>query len=244
MNIKADVDGCPGAGSQNESNWGQNEDFGVKLEDAVQPIQALRLDCNEDDEDDEYDESLLFDDETEIEDIGQAENEEFRFEEEAMVEMVNEKEDEIDEEDSVGENEEDYEESEGRSNAIAIKMPFKEGNFMNAEFDDEDGYTFIKLEGTKDNVQDEENVKGGADDGKRHQGIHYEEDSEEEDDTSDDKDKKTKKKTQRQKDTSADKRHQRVHYEEDSEEEDDTSRDPDYNVEEEEGFNIRRKRVN
>ena len=117
---------------------------------------------------------------------------------------------------------------------------------MDPEFDDEDGYTFIKLDDTKDNVQDdEEKVKektGGAD--KRYQRIHYEEDTEEEDDTSVDKDTNTNKKTQRQKDTSADKRHQRVHYEEDSEEEDDTSRDPDYNVEEEEGFNIRRKRVN
>ena len=237
MNIKADVDGSADGG-QNDSS--QNEDFGVKLEengDPVQPIQALRLDCNEEEEEDEYDESLLFDDEGETDDISQAEDVEFKFEEAAMIEMVDEKDSEIGEVDFVTENEEDFEETEGD---IASKPPALNLGLMNGEFDDEDGYTFIKLEDTKVNVLSEEKVerKTGKDDGKRHQRVHYEEDSEEEDC---DPDLNSSNGSKPSKDDG--KRHQRVHYEEDSEEEDDTSRDPDYNVEEEEGFTIRRKRV-
>ena len=195
VNIKADLD-----------NIGQNEDFGVKMEegDDAQPIPDLRLDCNGEEEEDGYDEGLLFDEGDAEEDVG-----ELKFEE-ALIEMIGDKDAEIGEDNLGGDNEDDYEETEG-SNAIAIELETPASlnvGLIDNEFDNEDGFTLIKVEDTKDGVLDDhegkEILKNGTEDGKRHQ---------------------------------------RVHYEEDSEEEDDTSRDPDYNVEEEEGFTVRRKRV-
>ena len=188
VNIKADVE-----------EGDQDEDFGVKLEeeeeDNVQPIQEIRLDCKEEEEEvvgeegDGDEESLLFDaDGTED---NQEETLEFEFDE-SMIEMIDKKDNDDDEDDE----EDDVDSS--FPNPLAL-----EGSHL---FSDE-----------PEEIQSEDSLslssKGSSpDEGHKSNGVEG-------------------------------KRHQRVDYEEDSEEEDDTSRDPDYNVNEEEGFSLRRKRV-
>ena len=186
VNIKADVE-----------EGDQEEDFGVKLEeeeeDNVQPIQEIRLDCKEEEEEvvgeegDGVEESLLFDaDGTED---NQEETLEFEFDE-SMIELIDKKDNDDDEE------EDDVDSS--FPNPLAL-----EGSHL---FTDE-----------PEEIQSEDSLSlsskdSSADEGHKSNGVEG-------------------------------KRHQRVDYEEDSEEEDDTSRDPDYNVNEEEGFSLRRKRV-
>ena len=185
VNIKADVE-----------EGDQDEDFGVKLEeeeeDNVQPIQEIRLDCREEEEEvvgeegDGDEESLLFDaDGTED---NQEETLEFEFDE-SMIELINKKDNDDDEDEDV---------DSSFPNPLAL-----EGSHL---FTDE-----------PEEIQSEDSLslssKGSSpDEGHKSNGVDG-------------------------------KRHQRVDYEEDSEEEDDTSRDPDYNVNEEEGFSLRRKRV-
>ena len=186
VNIKADVE-----------EGEQDEDFGVKLEeeeeDNVQPIQEIRLDCKEEEEEevvgeegDGVEESLLFDaDGTED---NQEETLEFEFDE-SMIELIDKKDNDDDEEEDV---------DSSFPNPLAL-----EGSHL---FTDE-----------PEEIQSEDSLGlssrgSSADEGHKSNGVDG-------------------------------KRHQRVDYEEDSEEEDDTSRDPDYNVNEEEGFSLRRKRV-
>ena len=187
VNIKADVE-----------EGDQEEDFGVKLEeeeeDNVQPIQEIRLDCKEEEEEvvgeegDGDEESLLFDaDGTEDNHEGTLE---FEFDE-SMIELIDKKDNDDDEE------EDDVDSS--FPNPLAL-----EGSHLFTDDEPEE-------------IQSEDSLslssKGSsADEGHKSNGVEG-------------------------------KRHQRVDYEEDSEEEDDTSRDPDYNVNEEEGFSLRRKRV-